>query len=493
MHAYARGSALLLKEYLRGLYASYGWKLPLGPLDRAYILYLKIRGTVPFGLPVHITNGALRDPFFDALMRFLQKHGIVDLIKEKTPVDEFFSFRATKSLTIEGRGRMVIALGTDRDRRIALSKAVGEIVERVVSGVADMNSNILIASPHELIKKDAHSVLYPPQFHRFLPDQKKMLGSLAADPLHPIAWVGGRNLITHKRTYIPKQLTSWFIGARDSSPKFCNPTSSGAAGYFTKEGAVLRGLLEVVQRDAFLVHWLTSTSPQKIFKESLPMEMQKSLKSLEDRNISTHLLDITAIPIPTVCIIAIDRQKKIPRIVVSASSGVSYYEACIEAIREIKSLSYPMPLPNMSSQEECAVSSDTHTHRLQLDWKKRGWYWHGEERVRSMMWFLSGKEISYQDLQSRNISSAQEDATKLEACLDVLRALGPSFYPVAYWPKHSVLTRIGFHVVHVFIPKAFPLYLEERFGTFDSERLREFAALHGTQGWKLNLEPHMFL
>ena len=50
---------------------------------------------------------------------------------------------------------------------------------------------------------------------------------------------------------------------------------------------------------------------------------------------------------------------------------------------------------------------------------------------------------------------------------------------------------MGF-VVQVFIPKAFPFYLIEYLGTFESRRLHEFAESKQIAGWQLNPLPHMF-
>ena len=56
----------------------------------------------------------------------------------------------------------------------------------------------------------------------------------------------------------------------------------------------------------------------------------------------------------------------------------------------------------------------------------------------------------------------------------------------------GVINKMNFFVVKVFIPKAFPFYLLEKYGTFESDRLREFSEWKGVKDWKLSTLPHMF-
>jgi hypothetical protein len=64
--------------------------------------------------------------------------------------------------------------------------------------------------------------------------------------------------------------------------------------------------------------------------------------------------------------------------------------------------------------------------------------------------------------------------------------------PVVYFPENQMQQELQYWVAQVYIPKAFPLYLLERYGTFDSSRLLDFAHSCGKDSFNLNPMPHMF-
>ena len=119
-------------------------------------------------------------------------------------------------------------------------------------------------------------------------------------------------------------------------------------------------------------------------------------------------------------------------------------------------------------------------------------YWKGKDKLQQFEWFIKGEQISYQQLCQKNLISKGDDISKLEICLNVLKSKGESYYPVVYYPENEVQQKIGFYVAQVYIPKAFPFYLVEKYGTFDSDRLQEFAESKKVFNWELNPQPHMF-
>lgn len=80
----------------------------------------------------------------------------------------------------------------------------------------------------------------------------------------------------------------------------------------------------------------------------------------------------------------------------------------------------------------------------------------------------------------------------MQIVLRLLKGYGAEYYPVVYYPENSIQKKIGFYVAQVYIPKAFPFYLFEGYGTFDSDRLDDFAKSKNITNWALNPEPHMF-
>jgi ribosomal protein S12 methylthiotransferase accessory factor len=353
-----------------------------------------------------------------------------------------------------------------------------------------MNKKIIKASPDKLI--DKYDVIYPPKYHRFLSIQKENYRELVHNSSNPIDWVIGENLVSHKKTYIPRQITSWLgLGySRIFREKLLDNTSNGCAGYFSKEGAVLRGLLEVIQRDAFLVHWLTQISPDLIKSDTLPEEIKKIIQEFKLQGISIYILDITSIPIPSVCIVAINEESEIPRIVVSGSSDITFEASIYNALKEI--IMMARDLHYMGNKTMVNNLNEVKPFISDINKTTRQTYWTGVDKMNQFKWFLSGKEVSYSEVCQKNLPDKVDDSSKLIVCLGVLKELGEGYYPVVYYPKNKIQENIGFYVAQVYIPKAFIFYLNECYGTFDSDRLQEFALSKDISRWELNPFPHMF-
>jgi ribosomal protein S12 methylthiotransferase accessory factor len=68
-----------------------------------------------------------------------------------------------------------------------------------------------------------------------------------------VAWVPARSLVTGRERWIPKQLVHYH--APDAHPGFVQESSSGCASGTGEDEAALHALLELVERDAFLLTW----------------------------------------------------------------------------------------------------------------------------------------------------------------------------------------------------------------------------------------------
>lgn len=468
------------------------WRLPLGIGDRLQLFFLKMVIKFSwFAKSLHITHTKSISPAYAVLFSYAQKKQFFDSMTERNLYYRgHFSYYLEKKASINGRTWSMRGQGVAEDKATAFSKALGEMLERAISGLYDMNKRIVFAAPDELMKK--YPTFYPPKYHRFLDIQKKKFKELRYNSTDLIAWVEGKNLMTKEKTYLPRYLTSWFTENRNVKEAFINATTNGSAGYFTKEGAVLRGVLEVVQRDAFLVHWLTMIPPKIIIQETLPKEIQEKIQEFESFGISLFVLDITSLSIPSVCIVAMNMQSEIPQVVVSAASAVTFEKAIQDALREMMIVSEMFSYKEDSAQLKYDKSIRFEPFVSRLGKIGRQLYWRGAEKVEQFRWFISGGRVSYDDVCQQDIQCDADDMGQLEKCLKVLKNLGESYYPIVYYPENKIQKEIGFFIAQVYIPKAFPFYLFECYGTFDSDRLQEFALSRGVSDWRLNPSPHMF-
>lgn len=472
------------------------WKLPFGVSDRIHFFFLSLMAKFSwFSDILYVEHPYLWSPSYSILCTYLHKNHILDEVKEgMINFSDYFAFSAKKSVYVNERPRTLSGFGVDCDSSRALSKTLGEILERTISGLGDENRDIISASP-ESFQRRHEATLYPPRYHRFLEDQKDRYRELQHHSSHKIDWVAGKNLVTRERTYIPRQMTSWFGfgNARVFRDILCNATSNGCAGYFTREGAVLRGLLEVINRDALLVHWLTMIPPRLVKNNTLPSSLRDIVESFKSRGVTLYILDVTALSVPSICIVALNEQSRIPRIIMSGASAVSFKQAIEDSLTETISLTGDLLYgPEKPSAGSRFILSEPFVSNLGKN--ERPLYWMGGDRVAKFKWFLSGEEVPYESLHGVNEGGhvGMSDAQQLRECLKRLKKHGEGYYPIVYYPQNPLQEMLGFYVAQVYLPKAFPLYLLECYGTFDSDRLSEFALSRGRNEWKLNQEPHPF-
>jgi ribosomal protein S12 methylthiotransferase accessory factor len=149
------------------------------------------------------------------------------------------------------------AVAWSSDRDAAVAAAIGEAVERYSAGL--MPEEVVLATAEEL----APTAVDPERFALFHPDQYAKAG-FPPRPFTrstPVRWIRGFRIPNGEPAWLPAQLVS--LGALPLAPSeelIGYATSSGLACRPTFEEALLRGLLEVIERDAFMITWANCLS-----------------------------------------------------------------------------------------------------------------------------------------------------------------------------------------------------------------------------------------
>ena len=131
--------------------------------------------------------------------------------------------------------------------------AVGEAIERVLCAASPADQ-VLTASLDELRGQGSARALDPSSMPLFTGEQHASPGFPFApfDPARPMRWVGFRELTTGEPVWGPEELA--FLRPGPAGHGLAPSISTGlAAG--PVEGVVLRGLQEVIERDAIMGAW----------------------------------------------------------------------------------------------------------------------------------------------------------------------------------------------------------------------------------------------
>ena len=105
----------------------------------------------------------------------------------------------------------------------------------------------------------------------------------------PVEWVKAWSLTRNRLCYIPAAYC--YLGYSES---FCRANTNGCAAGNTLEEAILRGLLELVERDAVALWWYNRARRPAVDIESFQSrEIAGMLKCFRSHKRSLHVLDIT--------------------------------------------------------------------------------------------------------------------------------------------------------------------------------------------------------
>ncbi|SFL62243.1 ribosomal protein S12 methylthiotransferase accessory factor [Gracilibacillus orientalis] len=115
-------------------------------------------------------------------------------------------------------------------------------------------------------------------------------------------WLKCMDVKKAKEVYLPLQ---FFDLQAEADKRFVLETSNGVALGTSQEEARLYALLELIERDAFLLFWYRQIQLRKICCDSIPNELQDMIYNYETPQTKIHLFDMTIeIQIPTIlCLI----------------------------------------------------------------------------------------------------------------------------------------------------------------------------------------------
>ncbi|MGW0997278.1 TOMM precursor leader peptide-binding protein [Streptomyces sp. NPDC002523] len=159
------------------------------------------------------------------------------------------------------------------------------------------------------------------------------------DPDRPLWWVWAHSFTTNSARLVPEALAYYYCHRlRGDDPVSYYEVSNGCALGSSWEEATLHGLMETVERDAFLCTWYTRTVPPTIDLDSC----HDSRVPLQAGAISSntgyriHAFDITTdYGIPAVWVMAAHPDREGPALLCTAGAGLDPERALLNALNEL--------------------------------------------------------------------------------------------------------------------------------------------------------------
>lgn len=446
---------------------------------------------------------------FEKIINYLKSINIIERVEIFFENEsEYYITKVFLSLS-ENQSSKTISTGVSFNKYESISIALGECLERYITGAGDTNKT------QSLFCKDvAEDCIYLPiKYHEIKNFNQEMLQQ-------KISWVEA-NDVKNRKILIPKQLASWnYKKTKLNESPLTQATTNGAAGFFDINKAKISGLLELNERDAFLLYWYLKVKPQKIDISSdlsknlyQKTDILKILNIFKEKNILIYLLNITSdTQIPTVCVVAIENKDGIKKMAVTASSSIDFVSSIESSLKEMLKISNVFNIKKTEQEIENSQKINPELFSQKgnvINMEDRASLWRGEIWFDRFKWIIEGESADLSDLEMNNtlkeIGFNGERNDEIFSNLSLrLCEMGKLYTPIVYCPKNKIQKVLNFHVCQVFVRGFLPFYLNEFYRIENSKRFETFLQymykqkkLNSTEIQKikdsgLNIWPHPF-
>lgn len=369
--------------------------------------------------------------------------------------------------------------GCSLNRKKAVVSGVGEAVERYCACI--YRDTELRQDPYNEVSR----ALNPDKILNFHPAQLGTVGELTDGYcVDKISWIKGQQVTTGEEVWIPAQL-AYLNYDRGEEPLIRNPISTGLAAGMDQRDALIAGSLEVLERDAFMIYYLTETQLPTVIPHNPPKNVDKLINRLEKAGLDWMLLDArTDVNVPI--IIAILMAEEPPVVSVGAGASDTVASAVSDAIEE--AIQYRLyQRSEMGSGTSPINLRNMCPHDILREARIMGWA-HESAREHLQFWTESEQSISFKNMsQESNI----QDSSK------VLDIISDTFEHYIIKLTTDSVASTGFSVARAIIPEAHPLYLRESTPYLDTTRINTVLQSQGIgrqvkDPQELNDYPHPF-
>jgi ribosomal protein S12 methylthiotransferase accessory factor len=231
-------------------------------------------------------------------------------------------------------GLEILAGGNDVDAELARGAALGEALDRLATSEPSRR-HIRI----EAYANVADHAISPERFDLFHEKTRRRRGFPYAmpDPGAPMSWVWGWSMAGAQPTLIPATRVFVPFTPLASGDWVDAANVTGCATGTSAAEAALGGLLEVIERDAFMIAWATRLPVSGIvLDEDTPWGVGPYIRAFKgvgiDVRCSTIVLDWS---VPLVIAIAKPHDPAEPAAVVAAAADQNLATACRRALKEL--------------------------------------------------------------------------------------------------------------------------------------------------------------
>lgn len=260
------------------------------------------------------------------LIEKLQRAGIITYIERVAVCNDYpklFQYSATDQNYKERGG------GFDfYDKELAIRKAVSEFIE--VYSLTNVDKDKIFKSNYEKLKNKAISIedlVIPYQ------DKTQRTKNTITSKDY-IYFTQGFDLLRNRKIFIPAHLIYFPIKFREKK-LFREPNSNGAATDIELKRALIKGILELIERDAFLVYYLNSLLGEPLEIDDNP-KIENLISTFRRYNLEVYIFyQPTDINVFNITSLAIDKSGLNIIVSVGSCSDFNLENAIIKSLTEV--------------------------------------------------------------------------------------------------------------------------------------------------------------
>jgi ribosomal protein S12 methylthiotransferase accessory factor len=384
----------------------------------------------------------------------------------------------TRAFSAPANFRFCGAASVSRER--ARAKAIGEAVERYASALYDP-----LALPVTPAAAASFPVANPADFALFIPAQhaEPDFPFRPFDASTPIAWSAAVDLATGEPRWLPAASVwaPYHAQAERGEVQVIQSISTGLASHRSREAALVNALCEVIERDAFMLAWLTQCAPPRLDPRRLPPSVVDLIRRFEAASYEASLFDLTQdnhVP----CVMAvIEGQAPRPVLTFAAASEPRAERAMVKALEEAAHTQRYQAIL-LEARGPAPTDFDPRAVYTQADhvWLAASPAWR-----RACARFLVGEPQADPPPDLVAGAAAVSDGDLAEAVAAAIRATGHATYAADLTPPD--LASLGYYVCRAVAPGYQPLTIGGQLRPLGGVRLAR--ALGGGEAYA---PPHPF-
>lgn len=433
---------------------------------RLNVMIVRDTRTIPYGR-AELASGM-------QIAHLLTRHGVIQSLHRVEPLPDEPPIKRWTAICNDAADHTVSGASAE-SAHDGLFATLGEALERFLWTEATDH----FRSPVRATVSDIRSrgtFVDPSRFAGFGQPDRDMRPELALHADATYLWVQAISIISGEAVYVPAQTVSGHREIRvyegKTEPLIRLPITTGVATWNTLEGARLRGALEVIERDAYMITWLNQITPPRIALSSFRAEnspLSRLISRCERYGLRPHILRlVTDAPTYALACVLEDMSGHAPRFTLGlkarSSLNLAIEGALIEAIRA-------RPYHRVSAAR--GETWDSATPAVQVGHYDRLNYWAVPEHARGLEFLLKRPETEpVAELWDRD--TEQEHLTRITAW-----CAGRGYECVSVSLGTSKKNPLPWHTEVVVIPQLQPTHLYEKIRQVYGERVHSVPLLLG--------------